>query len=144
MSMQWLENHIDFKVHRGKVALIAVALLVAVIALTKTPEFFSPEAVAEREEEQFAKQIEQGEIEPVRTEDLRVTSDGFVPQFALIEFTPGIGDAQVRIINADTRTRTIVVGENDARTMRPGYEFILTFGRPRDIEVWDQDDHSIR
>jgi len=91
--MQWLENHIDFKVHRGKVALIAVALLVAVIALTKTPEFFSPEAVAEREEEQFAKQIEQGEIEPVRTEDLRVTSDGFVPQFALIEFTPGIGDA---------------------------------------------------
>ncbi|MBI4017503.1 MAG: hypothetical protein HY366_01000 [Candidatus Aenigmarchaeota archaeon] len=149
----FIERWLGFKVSWRKIAAVIVAIAVVFIFFTvpstTQPKPGEPTNTAgqqrfDRQEEQFLQKVEGGGIEPVLTQDINVTSTGFQPQFALIRYTPEIGQARVRIINMDSKTRNIVLGDNDVREMTPGYRFTMTFGAPIEIEIWDRDTPSIR
>ncbi|QQG39284.1 MAG: hypothetical protein HYS81_02755 [Candidatus Aenigmatarchaeota archaeon] len=152
----FVERYLGFRVNWTRVAFLAaavVAIAVAVLGLLPASPAGIPFAPSQtefqRQEQQFLEKVESGEVEPVLTQEVRVTSAGFDPQFALIEFVqatqPGErGVARVLIRNADSRVRTIVLGQNDVRTLTPGYQFTLTFNAPTEIEIWDKDAPSVR
>lgn len=144
-----LEQWLGFKVDMKRIALILIVLIAIAGYLflqfpISVPKLNLEQRNYQIQEEEYKERIEQGQIEPVLTQEIKVTSRGFEPQFALIKYTTDIGGARVRVTNEDSRTRYIVLGQGDVREMYPGYQFTLTFGRPVEIEIWDQEDPNIR